>query len=305
MRIWLQKHAVEGRSPLLDKMYAEHVATIAPHATVEIHTLPPQTYGADLPEHLVRYPEIRQLFGDFFADSAVAAERDDCDAWITAAGQDPGLLTARERVSIPVVGYSQVVGWLAGREEEDLGLVGFIPELQEAICANLRAAGAHVAAYHVIDNGPDIIKRALAEDFDPFRAAYAAAAVRVAAAGAGWVVPAEGIANELLVHLGIHNLADFELAHMQAEIDANPMLAGLDADELTLWLSEHHVIDPGGLAIATAEHLCRVRALPIAARPSRRRAPLAVVEHIERATRHASPHRTTGVPKPEGEAHEH
>ncbi|MEV4117236.1 hypothetical protein, partial [Nonomuraea sp. NPDC049695] len=98
MRIWFQKHAVQGRSILLDKLYAEHLSAVAGAATtVEVHTLPSETYTDVLPEQLVGYGEIGQLIGDYFARSAVAAERDGCDAWISGAGQDPGLAAARTR----------------------------------------------------------------------------------------------------------------------------------------------------------------------------------------------------------------
>ncbi|WP_431930001.1 hypothetical protein [Nonomuraea jabiensis] len=286
MRVFrFQKHVYPEASAFLNRLYAEHAAkvTASSGTTIEFHGLPPGTYDGTLPEHLVGYGEIRQLFGDFFAASAVAAERDGCDAWISGAGQDPGLAAARARVGIPVVGYGETVWWRARAEEQQLGPIGIVPKLEEQICANIRAAGAHVALYQVIDDGPAIVERALAEDFEPFLRAYGAAAVRAAVAGADWIVPAEGIPNELLVHLGIHDLAGFDLTHIEAEIDASPMLARLNDDDLYDWLAQRRVIDPGGMAIATAEHLCRLRERPIGARPRRRRPPRAVVEHVERA----------------------
>ncbi|MEU6721188.1 aspartate/glutamate racemase family protein [Nonomuraea sp. NPDC046802] len=280
-----QKHVHPDASAFLNKMYVEHAAmvTAGSETTIEFHGLPPGTYEGTLPEHLVGYGEIRQLFGDFFAASAAAAERDGCDAWISGAGQDPGLVAARARAGIPVVGYGETVWQRARAEGQRLGVIGFIPELQEPICANIRAVGADVALYQVIDDGPAVVERALAEDFEPFLRAYGAAAVRAAVAGADWVVPAEGIPNELLVHLGIHDLAGFDLDHIQAEVEASRMLASLDVDDLVGWLAERCVIDPGGMAIATAEHLCRLRARPIGASPRRRRPPRAVIEHVERA----------------------
>ncbi|MEV0315540.1 aspartate/glutamate racemase family protein [Nonomuraea fuscirosea] len=257
MRIWLQKHTVESRSALLDQLYAEHVTAVAgPETTVEIHTLPPQTYNAPLPEHLVGYAEIGQLFADHFAASAVAAERDGCDAWISAAGQDPGLEAARLRTGIPVVGYGQATWQLARDSGAALGVLGFIAELAEPITANIRAAGAHLASYQVIPDGPALVERALAEDVAPLVDAYTAAAVRAASCGARWLVPAEGIPNEILVHLQIRELAGLPL------------------------------IDPGGLAIATAEHQCRLRAqgiIPRAETGYRRRAPGSLVAHVEKA----------------------
>ncbi|MFE0148246.1 aspartate/glutamate racemase family protein [Nonomuraea sp. NPDC059007] len=257
MRIWFQKHAVEGRSPLLDKLYAEHLSKVAgPGTTIEIHTLPPQTYAAELPEELVGFGPLGLLFGDYFARTAGAAERDGYAAWISGAGQDPGLAAARVRATIPVIGYGDATWHAARHERHRLGLIGFIPHLAEPITDNIRAAGATLAAYEMIDNGAAVVTRALAQDFDPFVRAYTAAARRAARAGAQWLVPAEGIPNEILVHLGIRDLH------------------GLP------------VIDPGGLAVKTAEHLVRLRDLGITARADagywNRRPPAVVLEHAER-----------------------
>ncbi|WP_327090797.1 aspartate/glutamate racemase family protein [Nonomuraea sp. NBC_01738] len=256
MRIWFQKHTVEGRSPLLDKLYAEHLGKVAaPGTTIEIHTLPPRTYETELPEHLVGYGRLGLMFGDYFTRTAVTAERAGCDAWISGAGQDPGLAAARCHATIPVVGYGEAA-WHASRLERcRLGVLGFIPHLAEPITANLRAAGAWLASYQVIEDGAFAVQRALAEDFDPFVAAYTGAAARAAAAGAQWLVPAEGIPNEILVHLGI------------TELHGLP------------------VIDPGGLAVKTAEHLAGLRALGITARSDagywNRQPPAAAIEHAE------------------------
>ncbi|MBT2226891.1 aspartate/glutamate racemase family protein [Nonomuraea sp. NEAU-A123] len=257
MRIWFQKHTVEGRSALLDKLYAEHLSKITePGTEVEIHTLPADTYGTDLPEHLVGYGQLGLLFGNYFAQTAVAAERDGCAAWISGAGQDPGLAAARSRVSIPVIGYGDAVWQAARMERHRLGVLGFIPYLAEPITENIRAAGADLASYQVVENGTALVQRALAQDFGPLLEAYTSAAKRAADAGAQWLVPAEGIPNEILVHLGVHELH------------------GLP------------VIDPDGLAVKTAEHLCHLRRLNITARSTTgywyRLPPADAVRHAER-----------------------
>ncbi|MGP4105253.1 hypothetical protein, partial [Nonomuraea sp. KM90] len=136
-----------------------------------------------------------------------------------------------------------------------LGVIGFIDALTEPIIGNICAAGADLASYQVIPEGPWRVERALAEDFTPLLDAYTAAAGRAAAAGAQWLVSAEGIPHEILIHLGVRELAGLPL------------------------------IDPLGLAIATAEHLHRLRTLGIIARPETgyaRRPPRPVVEHVER-----------------------
>ncbi|WP_188196700.1 aspartate/glutamate racemase family protein [Nonomuraea sp. SYSU D8015] len=255
MRIWLQKHTVEGRSALLDKLYAEHVVAVAgPGTTIDIHTLPPDTYAAALPEPLVGYGEIGQLFADFFAASAVAAERQGYDAWISAAEQDPGLAVAAWRTGIPVVGYGQAAWQLARNGGYRLGVLGFVDALAEPIIGNICAAGADLVSYQVIAEGTALVEHALAQDFDPLVRAYTAAAARAAAAGAQWLVSAAGIPHEILVHLGVRELAGLPL------------------------------IDPLGLAVATAEHLHRLRTLGIIARPEvgyARRPPRSLVEQAD------------------------
>ncbi|WP_062992156.1 aspartate/glutamate racemase family protein [Nocardia anaemiae] len=255
MRIRFQKHAVEGRSPLLDKLYVDHLAKVSdPDTTVEIRTLPSQLYAAELPEELVGFGALGLLFGDYFARVAVSAERDGCAAWISGAGQDPGLAAARVRATIPVVGYGDATWQAARHERHRLGVLGFIPHLVEPVTANIASAGATLASYQVIDDGA-VVARALAEDFEPFVREYTAAAERAAKSGAQWLVPAEGIPNEILVHLEIRELC------------------GLP------------VIDPGGLAIKTAEHLVRLRDLGITARAATgywcRRPSPDIVAHVE------------------------
>ncbi|MEV4176939.1 aspartate/glutamate racemase family protein [Nonomuraea sp. NPDC049709] len=263
--VWLQKHAVMDRSPLLDEMYAKHVAAVARTSTVEIHTLPAQAYDAQLPEQLVRYGDSGLMIANFFADSAVAAEHQRYHAWISGAGQDPGLAAAQTRCSIPVVGYGDVVWQAARAEQHRLGVLGFHPHLVEPITANITAAGAPLAAYQVIQHGPELVQRALAGDFAPLVNAYGQSAADAAEAGAQWLVPAERIVNEILVHLSIHELA------------------GLP------------VIDPGGWAIKQAEYLCELRALRIVARPTtgywRSLAPRPLLERLQQALHEQGAHR--------------
>ncbi|MFI7643577.1 aspartate/glutamate racemase family protein [Nonomuraea sp. NPDC049400] len=269
MLLWYQKHVVVGDADqthpdhlaLLDKLYAEHAAkAIASLDTtekisVEIHGLPPGTYDGMLPEHLVGYGQFGLRFGHYFAKTAIMAEEAGFDAWISGAGQDPGLAAARVDASIPVVGYGEATWHLARREGHRLGLLGFGP-LKEPITANIAAAGADLADYQVIEKGPELVQRALAkEDFDPLMEAYAEAAKAAAKAGAQWLVPAEGISNVIFAHLGVEELG------------------GL------------HVVDPGGVAIHTAVQLCQMRAAGIIARPTtgywRKRAPRELVQRVD------------------------
>lgn len=239
MRIWFHKHTVEGRLPLLDQWYGEHLAAITrPGAVVDVRTLPSDTYPDNTPFGLVKYQSAQVLFSQYFAQSAVRAERAGYDAWVSAAGQDPGLRDARHLAAIPTLGYGQTAFGMCAMTGQRFGLLGFMPPLEEPIRANVRRYGVEpmLAAYEVLPGGWDSVHAALAGDFDRFLATYQEGAARAAGDGAEVIIPAEGIPNEILWHLGIHELA------------------GLP------------VIDPAGLSVKVAEMLVGLKELGIFAR---------------------------------------
>ncbi|GGO27332.1 hypothetical protein GCM10010116_54790 [Microbispora rosea subsp. aerata] len=228
MRIWFHKHTVEGRLPLLDEWYRRHLEEIAsPGTVIDIKTLPADTYTDRTPFGLVGYHSAQVLFSEYFAHSALRAEREGYDAWITAAGQDPGLRDARHLAAIPTLGYGQTAFSLAAMTGQRFGVLGFMPRLEEPIRANIARYGLEpwLSGYEVLDGGWDAVHRSLEGDFDAFVEVYTEGARRAAAAGAEIIIPAEGIPNEILWHLGIHQLE------------------GLP------------VVDPAGLAVKVAETL--------------------------------------------------
>lgn len=239
MRIWFHKHTVEGRLPLLDQWYREHLdAIVAPGTVVDIKTLPADTYPDRTPFGLVGHHSAQVLFSEYFAHSALRAEREGYDAWVTAAGQDPGLRDARHLAAIPTLGYGQTAFFLAALTGQRFGLLGFMPPLEEPIRANIVRYGlaASLSGYEVLPGGWEAVHRALEGDFDDFVAVYTKGARRAAEAGAEVIIPAEGIPNEILWHLGIHELA------------------GLP------------VVDPAGLAVKVAETLVNLGELQLFAR---------------------------------------
>lgn len=259
MRIWFHKHTVEGRLPLLDQWYREHLDAItAPGTTVDIKTLPAETYPDRTPFGLVGHHSAQVLFSQHFAQAAVTAERQGYDAWIIAAGQDPGLRDARHLAAIPTLGYGEAAFFLSAMTGQRFGLLGFMPPLEEPIRANITRYGltSSLASYEVLPGGWDSVHRSLEGDFDQFVEVYSAAAQRAARAGAEVVIPAEGIPNEILWHLGIHELH------------------GLP------------VVDPAGLAVKLAETLVNLRELGLFARSGHgywfSRPDAAVTAHLEK-----------------------
>ncbi|MBD0694689.1 aspartate/glutamate racemase family protein [Streptomyces sp. CBMA123] len=209
MRIWFHKHTVEGRLPLLDTWYREHLDAIkGPDTEIDIKTLPAQTYPSNTPFGLVGHHAAQVLFSEHFAHSAVAAERAGYDAWVVAAGQDPGLRDARHLAGIPTLGYGETAFHLSAMAGYRFGLLGFMPPLQEPIQANVTRYGldSSLASYEVVPGGWDGVHRALEGDDDLFLTTYTEAAERAAKAGAEVIIPAEGIPNEILWNRGIREL---------------------------------------------------------------------------------------------------
>jgi allantoin racemase len=209
MRIWFHKHTVEGRLPLLDDWYREHLAAIAaPGTVIDIKTLPNDTYPDNTPFGLVGHHSAQVLFSEHFAHAALEAERAGYDAWVIAAGQDPGLRDARHLAAIPTLGYGQTAFTMAALTGQRFGLLGFMPPLEVPIRANIKSYGLEnsLASYEVVPGGWQAVHQALDGDSAAFVSAYTDAAERAALAGAELIIPAEGIPNEILWHLGIREL---------------------------------------------------------------------------------------------------
>lgn len=258
MRIWLQKHVVEGRLPALDQWYRAHIAGVVdPGTEVVIHTLPRRTYDADIPNEYVSFGVVAVHFNHYLARTAVQAERDGFDAWVIAAGQDPGLPAARTLATIPTLGYGSVTFLHCAREETRFGIIGFEAGLREPIVANIgRYRTDHLlAGYRVIPGGNSAVAAAIAGDPEVFVRDFTAAAARAADEGAQVIIPAEGLLTEILWHYGIHVLGELP------------------------------VLDPLGLLLSAAENEVRLRALGCTGRPTTgfhfRRPDDSVIEHVE------------------------
>lgn len=240
MKIWLQKHVISRRLPELDQWYDQHIrAVVDPGTEVRIRTLPSRTYATEVPYDYVPYGSVALRFNNYFAQTAVQAERDGYDAWVIAAGQDPGLPAARTLATIPTLGYGSTAFGYCARHEIRFGIVGFVPGLREAITDNVRRYGTGhlMAGYWVLPEGKHAVLSAIGGSPDQFLAVFAEEARHAAAAGAQVIVPAEGLPAEILWHFGIR------------DIEGLP------------------VIDPLGLLLKSAETEVRLRALGCVGRP--------------------------------------
>lgn len=209
MKIWLHKHTVEGRLPLLDSWYRDHLDQVrSPGTVIDIKTLPEQLYPSDTPFDLVKFGALQVFFNDYFARSALIAERSGYDAWVIAAGQDPGLKGARAMCSIPTLGYGETSFFYAAMLGYRFGILGFMPALREIITENLEGyqLSSRLASYQLADDGHEAVRQAVNGEFDLFIKVFSDAAERAADAGAQVLIPGEGIPTEIFWHLGIHQL---------------------------------------------------------------------------------------------------
>jgi Asp/Glu/hydantoin racemase len=210
MKICFQKHTVEGRLAGLDDTYRRHFGDVArPDTQVEIRTLPPEAYAADVPEGLVRYGAVEALFASYFVFASAQAAGSGFDAFIVGASQDPGLPEARAVAGMPVLGYGETAFHLAAMTGRSFGIVGFIPELEEPIRENLARYGLvpKLRGFQYLDAGATAVVEALQGSPGRFLEAFAKAADRITALGAEVIIPGEGLPNEILWAAGIksHN----------------------------------------------------------------------------------------------------
>lgn len=241
MKIWLQKHVIQGRLPELDDWYDAHVAAVVePGTEVTIRTLPRRTYDTELPYEYVNFGAVALRFNRYFAETAVQAQRDGYDAWVIAAGQDPGLPEARSLATIPTLGYGSAAFHFCARNEIRFGIIGFHQGLREPIVDNVhRYRTDHLlASYAILPGRERAVTTAIAGNPEQFLDQFASTASEAAASGAQVLVPAEGLPAEILWRYNVRESA------------------GLP------------VLDPLGLALKEAETEVGLRARGCVARPS-------------------------------------
>lgn len=241
MKIWLQKHTVEGRLPLLDETYRRHVAKVLGEgAEVHVAGLPRETYEALLPAGHVRYGSAEAMFSWYFGAQALVAERAGYDAYVIGASTDPGIEAARAIAQIPVLGFGETAFFACAQRGLRFGIVGCVSELQVMLRANLRRYGLMdwLVGFGYLHDGPSLVRQALQGEPAAFLAEFRRQAQDMIRLGAQVLIPGEGLPNEVL------------FANAVAEIDGTPILDG------------------NGLLLTTAEHQLRVAALGVFGLPT-------------------------------------
>jgi len=229
VKIWLQKHTVEGRLPLLDDTYRRHVAAALGDSTeVRIEGLPPATYETLLPASLVRYPSVEAMVSWHFAAQAFVAEQAGYDAYVIGASTDPGLFEAREIASIPVLGLGQTAFFYCARHGLPFAIVGCVAELSGLLTANIDryGLGRWLVGSAYLEDGPALIQKALQGEQGDFVRSFEERARSMIDRGARVIIPGEGLPNEALFAAGV------------SAVDGTPIL---DANGLLLRSAVHDV----------------------------------------------------------------
>lgn len=227
MRIWHQSVTVLETLPEYAASLARRYAAVGRSDTeVVLHGLPPGTYGSLSPAQVIPYPAERHRIFQLVLDQVRAAEREGFDAIMLATFLEPALREVRSAVDIPVTGMMESSLIASFPVAGKVGIVTLSQEsatiLQEII--DRHRFGSRVAG--LVGLNPPFTEFEMHHAFadpGPLRAAFEDAARRMIAAGADLVIAGEGVLNEFVHHVEMH------------EVDSVPLL---DSTAVTLLHTE-------------------------------------------------------------------
>ena len=195
--------------PLYVDALARHARSVAsPGTTVVLHGLDPGTYTPDrTAADLARDPALRPRGVSQLVRNAERAEREGYDAVAITIVQDLGLAEARSRVRIPVAGYGESAMRAACLVAERFAVVAFDSGIAEQITARIRELGltGSATAVELVDTDYGGVVDAF-ERPERLAAAFASAARRAIARGAGAIVPGQTIMAEALWQHGVRGV---------------------------------------------------------------------------------------------------
>ena len=131
MRVWQQGYVVFEDHPLLKAAIQEHLKTVAPDITVDIHGATPGTYPTNYPLTHIQYYYLASLHKEQFIRAALQAEAEGYDAFFIGSVSDAGFEEIRTLLNIPVIGYFQSSILFAATLGAPVGVVSFVPEVME------------------------------------------------------------------------------------------------------------------------------------------------------------------------------
>ncbi len=210
MRIWHQSFTVLDDVPHYRDALARHLARVAsPGTEITFHGMDLGTYPSDYPGVHIGYSYLASLHREQFVQAAQRAEQEGYDAFVIGTIPDTGFEEARSIVDIPVVAFGNASIGYASQLGSCVGIVHFIPQLQDQIRRNVRnyGFGDLVGPIVQVDTAFHDIMTAYAEPAG-LLSAFERAARTAIAAGANVIVPGEGPLNVFLADQGVTRVDD-------------------------------------------------------------------------------------------------
>jgi allantoin racemase len=209
VRIWHQGFVELESVPLYVTALEVHARAVAsPGTTVDLHGLRPGTYTPhSTAAALARDPALRPLGVAQVVTNVARAEREGYDAAAITIVQDLGLREARALVRIPVAGYGESAMRAAYDAAAHFAVVAFDPDIAEQIADEIDVLGLRDRALSVelVDTDYGGVLEAF-ERPERLARAFAAAARRAVARGAGAIVPGQTIMAEALWQHGLREI---------------------------------------------------------------------------------------------------
>lgn len=210
MRIWHQSVTDLEALPRYAESLARRFATVAgPGVEVVLHGVPSGTYGASSPAQALEYPFERNRIAQIVLDQLAGAEREGFDAVMLATFAEPALREARSVLDIPVTSMMESCLLAACSVAPLIGIVTISPSGARMLRDSVRRHRLEARVAAIASLNPAADEFALQQAFENPSAVIAAfreTCADVIAAGADIIVPGEGVLNELLVSLGLHEV---------------------------------------------------------------------------------------------------
>lgn len=203
MRIWYQSAAPLGTMGAYAEALQRHVEAVASVGTeVVFHGLPADLYAGRAPTEVLKYAYPRHLILSRIIENCIQAEREGYDAIALASYNDPFVREARSVVDIPVVSVAESTLLIACTQARRFALLALTPEsvMRLSDIVERHTLERRVSGIYALE--PQTTERELSQAFatpDVLLSSVSSAVDRAVKAGAGLIIPAEGVLNELLV----------------------------------------------------------------------------------------------------------
>lgn len=210
MKAWYQSLVDGGRMPpYFDGMRERAKAIGRPGTQVDIHGMPPDTYGGHVPADVVVHPYLASLHMQFILDNALRAQAQGYDVFIVGSVQDPGLEEARSLLDIPAVGYGESAMHFACLLGSRFVVLAFGAGFDQMLDLRIRRLGLAERALPtlLLDADFDDVGKALG---DPRQLVerFTAVARKAIAQGAEAIIPGQLYLSEAIARAGVTRIDD-------------------------------------------------------------------------------------------------